>query len=87
MASGSRFRWATILGTAALLSLAAGGIAVAGGLRHHSHHVFRGKRSALSAAEVRRLSSGARHRSIIIFRNQLSNLPARRANARASRKR
>jgi subtilisin family serine protease len=83
MGSGSRFRLATLLGTALLLSLAAGGIAVAGGLRHHSHHVFRGKRSALSVADVRRLSSGARHRSIIIFRDQLTNLPARRANARA----
>ena len=82
MGSGSRFRLATLLGTAVLFSLAVGGIAAAGGLRHHSHHVFRGKRSALSAAEVKRLSSGARHRSIIIFRNQLTNLPARRANAR-----
>jgi subtilisin family serine protease len=82
MGSGSRFRLAILLGTAVLLTLAAGGIAVAGGLRHHSRHVFHGKRSALSAADVRRLSSGARHRSIIIFRNQLTNLPARRANAR-----
>jgi subtilisin family serine protease len=82
MGSGSRFRLAILLGIAVLLSLAAGGIAVASGLRHQSHHVFRGKRSALSATEVRRLSSGARHRSIIIFRNQLTNVPARRANAR-----
>ena len=83
MGSGSRVRLATLLGTAVLLSLAAGGIAVAGGLQHRSHRVFRGRRSALSSAEVRRLSSGARQRSIIIFRNQLTALPARRANARA----
>jgi hypothetical protein len=82
MGFGSRFRLATLLGTAVLIMLAVGGIAVAGGLHQRSHRIFHGKRSALSAAEVRRLSSGAGHRSIIIFRNQLSNLPARRANAR-----
>ena len=83
MGSGSRFRLVALLGVAVLLSLAAGGIAAAGGLHHRSHRVFHGKRPALSVAEVRRLSSGARRRSIIIFRNQLTNLPARRANVRA----
>lgn len=82
MGFGSRLRLVIVLGTALVLVSAVGGIAVAGGLHHHSRHVFRGEHSALSAAEVRRLSSGARHRSIIIFRNQLTNLPARRANVR-----
>jgi hypothetical protein len=82
MGFGSRFRLATVLGTVLLLTLAVGGIAVAGGLHQRSHRVFHGKRSALSAAEVKRLSAGARHRSIIIFRNQLTDLPASRANTR-----
>lgn len=83
MRFGSRFRLATLLATASLLSLTIGGIAVASGLGRHGRHVFNGKRSSLSAAELRRLSAGATHPSIIIFNNQLSNLPARRANARA----
>ncbi|MBV9002133.1 MAG: S8 family serine peptidase [Solirubrobacterales bacterium] len=67
------------------MSLAVGGIAVAARSSHH--HVFRGKRSVLSAAEIRRLSAHATHHTIIIFKNQLSNLPARpgrSARARAS---
>ncbi len=63
------------LAVAALMSLAAGGIAVAARSSHH--HVFRGKRSRLSAAEIRRLSANATHDSIIIFKNQLVGLPAR----------
>ena len=82
MRFGSGFRLAALLGIAAALALAAGGIAVASGLRHGSHHVFRGKHSALSAAQVRRLETGARHRSIIVFRNQLASLPARRGKVR-----
>ena len=77
-----RFRFlCPILAAGALLSLAIGGIAAAAaGSRHH---VFRGKRSALTATQVRRLSADATKRSIIIFKNQFSNLPARKATAGA----
>ena len=81
----SRFRLVALASVAVVLSLTAGGIAVAARSSHH--HVFRGKRSILTAAQVRRLSAGATHHSIIIFKNQLSNLPARpgrSARARAS---
>jgi subtilisin family serine protease len=80
----SRFRLAALIAVGSL-SLLAAGIAVAAGSSHH--HVFRGKRSILTAAEVRRLSANATHHSIIILKNQLSNLPARpgkSARARAS---
>jgi subtilisin family serine protease len=72
------------LGVVALVLLVAGGIAVAASSHHH--RVFRGKRPALTAAQIRRLSAGAKKRTIIIFKNQLTNLPARRgtASARAS---
>ncbi len=48
--------------------------------------MFRGKRTVLTAAQIRRLSAGAKKRTIIIFKNQLSGLPARghTAKARAS---
>ena len=78
-----RFRsrsWVTALFTAAGFAFAVGGVALAAG---STHHVFRGHRSVLSAAEVRRLSAGATHHSIIIFRNQLANLPARGRITRA----
>jgi subtilisin family serine protease len=64
---------------AGLLPLAVSGTAAAAG---SPHHVFKGQRSVLTAAQVRRLSAGAKHRSVIIFNNQLSNLPARGATAR-----
>jgi subtilisin family serine protease len=60
----------------ALLVLAFGGVATAAALRRHSH-VFHGTRSTLTAAEVRRLSSGVLHPSMIILKNQLTSLPAR----------
>ncbi len=52
----------------------------------HHHRVFGGKRTVLTAAQIRRLSAGAKKRTIIIFKNQLSGLPARghTAKARAS---
>jgi hypothetical protein len=80
----SRFGVLGALGAVALVLLVAGGIALAASSRHH--RVFRGKRPALTAAQIRRLSSGAKKRTIIIFKNQLTNLPARRgtASARAS---
>src|SRR5215475_7343217 len=84
MGSRSRFGLAA-LAVAALMLLAAGGIAVAARSSHH--HIFHGKRSRLSAAEIRRLSANATRHSIIIFRNQLVGLPARPgrdARARAS---
>src|SRR6185437_16418995 len=80
----SRFRLVTLVAIG-VLSLVTAGIAVAARSSHH--HVFRGKRSVLSAAEVRRLSANATHHSIIILRDQLANLPARpgkSARARAS---
>src|SRR5262245_2478371 len=75
----SRFRLAAMVAAASLLTL--GGVAMAAGARHRQ--VFRGHRSALTAADIRRLSAGARRRSIIIFKNQLGNLPARAATAGA----
>src|SRR6516164_7586320 len=81
----SHFRLAALLTVIGVLSLTATGIAVAARSSHH--HVFRGKRSILTAAQVRRLSANATHHSIIIFKNQLSSLPARPgrdARARAS---
>ena len=81
----SHFRLAALLTVIGVLSLTATGIAVAARSSHH--HVFRGKRSILTAAQVRRLSANATHHTIIIFKNQLSSLPARPgrdARARAS---
>jgi subtilisin family serine protease len=80
MRNWSRFRLAGLLVLVVSLGLAAGGMAAAGA-RHH--RVFRGKRSVLSAAEIRRLSAGAKRREIIIFRDQLTGLPARKRTARA----
>ena len=59
---GSRFRLAAVVAAASLLVL--GGVAMAAGARH-SRHVFRGHRTALTAADIRRLSAGAKRRSII----------------------
>jgi Subtilase family/Peptidase inhibitor I9 len=73
----SRFRFAI----AGLLSLAISGVAVAAAA-HHGRHLFHGKRSVLTAADVRRLSAGVKRPSIIIFKNQLANLPARGVFAR-----
>jgi subtilisin family serine protease len=77
----SAFRLVAILGTAALLPLAASGAAVAA---HSPGRVFKGTKSVLTAAQVERLAAHATHRSIIIFKNQLTGLPARgnTANAR-----
>ncbi len=83
MSFRSRYRLGVILATAALLSLAIGGIAADARSAHRGHRVFRGTRSVLTAAEIRRLSADANERSIIIFRNQFSNLPARGGTARA----
>ena len=74
MGSRSRFGLAA-LAAVVLMSLAAGGIAVAARSSHH--RIFHGKPSRLSAAQVRRLSANATHHSIIIFKNHLLGLPAR----------
>ena len=76
----SRFWVLGALGVVAVVLLVAGGIAVAASSHHY--RVFRGKRSALTAAQIRRLSAGAKKRTIIIFKNQLTNLPARRGTAK-----
>ena len=55
----SHFRLAALLTVIGVLSLTATGIAVAARSSHH--HVFRGKRSILTAAQVRRLSANATH--------------------------
>src|SRR5262249_9605459 len=84
MSSRSRFRLIALLAIAVLVPLTAAGIAVAArGLHSHKHVVFHGKRSRLTAAQVKRLSAKADKRSIIIFKNQLGRLPATRANTRA----
>src|SRR5436305_13870760 len=80
MRNWSRFRLAGLLVLVASLALAAGGLAAVGS---RQHRVFRGKRSVLSAAEIRRLSAGAKRREIIIFKDQLTGVPARRRTARA----
>jgi subtilisin family serine protease len=72
----STSRRLTALAAAVLLPVAMSGAAVAAS---SPHHVFRGKPSALSAAQVLRLSADATHRSIIIFKNQLRGLPAKGA--------
>jgi subtilisin family serine protease len=76
----SGLRLAAVLGTAALLPLAASGAAVAA---HSPGRVFKGTKSVLTAAQVERLAARATHRSIIIFKNQLTGLPARGATASA----
>jgi hypothetical protein len=76
----SGLRLTVVLGTAALLPLAAGGAAAA---IQSPGVVVEGAKSVLSAAQVERLAAHATHRSIIIFRNQLTGLPAKRATARA----
>ena len=77
----SRFLVLGALGVVALVLVVAGGIAVAASSHHH--RVFRGQRSALTAAQIRRLSVGAKKRTIIIFKNQFTSLPARRGTAKA----
>src|SRR5215471_11212556 len=76
----SGLRLTAVLGTAALLPLAASGAAVAA---HAPARVFNGTRSVLTAAQAGRLAAHATHRSIIIFKNQLTGLPARGATASA----
>jgi len=76
----SGLRLTAVLGTAALLPLAASGAAVAA---HSPGRVFKGTKSVLTAAQVERLAAGATHRSIIIFKNQLTGLPASGATASA----
>jgi subtilisin family serine protease len=76
----SRFRLGALPAAAGLLSLAISGTAAAAG---PPGHVFKGKPSVLTAAEVARLSANATDRSIIVFKNQLSGLPARGATASA----
>jgi subtilisin family serine protease len=76
----SGLRLTAVLGTAALLPLAAGGAAVAA---HSPGRVFKGTKSVLTAAQVERLAAHATHRSIVIFKNQLTSLPAKGATASA----
>ena len=63
----SRSRLLAGLGVVSVLVLVIGGIAVAA--RTHHKKVFYGKRPVLTAAEIRRLSTGAKKRTIIIFKN------------------
>jgi hypothetical protein len=81
MSARSRFRLAALLAAGVLVSLTAGGIALAA--HTHSRHVIRGVRPRLSRVEISRLSANANKRSIIIFKNQLGRLPATARNARA----
>ena len=74
-----RIRRAALITVAAVLAL--GGAATAATSRHH--HVFRGKRTVLSAADIKWLSAGTRRPSIIILKNQLKNLPATASAASA----
>ena len=69
----SGLRLTAVLGIAALLPLATGGAAVAA---HAPGRVFKGTKSALTAAQAERLAAHATHRSIIIFKNQLTPLPS-----------
>ncbi len=78
----SRIRRAALI-TAAFI-LAFGGAATAATSRHD--RVFRGKRTVLSGADIKRLSAGTRRPSIIIFKNQLKNLPATATAASARAK-
>src|SRR5215472_9244902 len=77
----SRFRRPTLLVTLGLVPLAMSGPAWAASFAGHAQaghvHLFKGTRSKLTAAQVRRLSADANFRSIIIFKNQLSAYPAR----------
>ena len=77
----SRFRLSALLMTMGLVPLAMSGSAWATASAGHPQaghvHLFKGTRSKLTAAEVRRLSADAKDRSIIIFKNQLSAFPAR----------
>jgi subtilisin family serine protease len=72
-------RAGTLLAAAGLLALSVSGAAAATG---PPHHLFQGKQSTLSAADVARLSADATQRSIILFKNQLSGTPATNAPAR-----
>ena len=76
----SGLRLTAVLGTAALLPLAASGAAVAA---HSPGRVFKGTKSVLTATQVERLAAHATHRAIIIFKNQLTGLPAKGAAASA----
>ena len=76
----SGLRLAAVLGTAALLPLAASGAAAAA---HSPGRVFKGTKSVLTAAQAERLAAHATQRSIIIFKNQLTGLPARGTTASA----
>jgi subtilisin family serine protease len=75
----SGLRRPALLSVLGLLSLTIAGIATAA---DSSAHIFRGQQSALTTADVSRLSENATHHSIIVFKNQFSNLPARGATAR-----
>jgi hypothetical protein len=86
LSSRSRFRLVALLATAVLVPLTAGGIALAAHAtqRHAPKRlVFHGKRSRLTAAQIKRLSAAADKRTIIIFKNQFGRLPATRSNTRA----
>src|SRR5690348_3243733 len=76
----SGLRLTAVLGTAALLPLAAGGAAAAA---HSPGRVFKGTKSVLTAAQVERRAARATHRSIIIFKDQLTSLPAKGATVNA----
>lgn len=84
----SRVRMVALLATAVLVALTAGGIAAAARFTPNRAHApkrltFHGKRSRMTAAQIRRLSAAADKRTIIIFKNQLGRLPATRSSMRA----
>ena len=86
MSSRSHFRLVALLAIAVLVPLTAAGIALAAHATRHpapKRLVFHGKRSRLTAADIKRLTAEANKRTIIIFKNQLGRLPATRSNTRA----
>ena len=85
MTLSSRSRLSALGAAVGVLSLAFSGAAAAS--TPHHHRVFHGKRTVLTAAQIRRLAAGAKKRSIIIFKNQLPGLPARGHTAKARARR
>src|SRR5689334_9628509 len=75
----SRIRRAAFITMAVVLAL--GSAATAATTRRH--HVFRGRPTVLTAADLKRLSAGTKRPSIIIFKDQLKNLPATASAASA----
>jgi len=73
-----RFRLPAVIAAAGLIPLGLSGIAAAA---HSPAPALKAERTALTAAQIRRLAAHATDRSIIIFKNQFSSLPVRGATA------